>query len=230
MKPKLILPLFLIFTFLLSSCAPNQAMVATLTMLPGTPTPKPPTPWPTRPPRATNTLAPVNTRLATDTPTPAVCAPGSVDSAAPDDPSQLPGRRYDLKNLPKEFTMQAAGKVGDTGYQWVQVKWQGRSLFWTQKQVCVDTYGVPGWEIVDVLALPRLDAKMGEAMTTRCFQGDQPVALAVAYGIYDPNQPASDQKGNLRGWPLQIQAAWEIQPNFTPLSLNGLSCVVVEKK
>ena len=207
-------------------------MVATLTMLPGTPTPRPPTPWPSRTPRATNTFARVPGFSPTDTPIPPeACPTGSVDTAAPEDPSQLPGRHYDLARLPDAFELQDTGILAEpAGYSWVHVTWQGRSLFWTQKEVCQDDSDKSYWEVADVLALPRLEAQRGEAMSTQCFIGDKSAPLVVAYGIYDPTQPAEPQPGGLRGWPLRIQAAYEIGGQFRPLNPSGLNCVVVELK
>jgi hypothetical protein len=199
-------------------------------MLPGTPTPTRIIRLATRTPRPTNTLAPVRGSLATQTPIPTEkCPAGLYDLSLPADPSQLPGRSYNLKDLPEGYQLVDSGPLdsgpmADADYAWVEVRWQGRSLYWIQRLVCRDEHNAAYWEIVDALALPRLDPQSGEAQTQQCFYGTQPVAGALAYGMYDPSQPTQTLEGEASGWPVQVQAAWEMNEGFSPLDVRGLSC------
>lgn len=222
---RLAMLLLVLLALCLPACAPSSAMIATLTMLPGTPTATRIIRLATPTPRPTNTLAPVNNQLATKTPIPPEdCPAGIYDSAAPGDPSQLAGRSYDLQNLPAGYQLEASGSLVEGETAWAAVRWEGRSLYWIQHLVCRDARRNPRWEIIDALALPRLDPQSGEALTPLCAYGMRRLPNAVAYGIYDPDQPAEIVDGETRGWPVQVQAAWEMTDSFVPLDLRGLTC------
>lgn len=229
------IPLFAltILAIALSACAPDDALIATLTRLPATDT----VVWPTRNPSQvarptrTPTPTPAGTRTATPIP-PSECPPFVLDSALPEDASQFPGRHYNLRKLPEGLEIQDSGSIrtaGDTGTQfsWARLTWRGRGLYWIQKQVCRDIIGQEYWEIVDVLALPRLDPASGEAETRVCFLGQQAEELVVAYGIYNPSAEAVDVNG-VRGWPVQVQSAWKMGESFSFLDTRDLVCVLEE--
>lgn len=210
--------------FALQGCAPSSSMIATLTMLPGTPTPTRAIPLPTRTPRPTNTIAPVRAATA-----PQDCPAGSYDTSAPADPSLLPGRSYNLRNLPAGYELVDSGPLEDpSGAKWVEVRWEGRSLFWIQKVVCQDGQGRPYSQIVDALALPRLDPQAGEAHTRECYAGSRRLPYALAFGVFDPGAPPETLADGARGRPLNVQSAWEIGEQFTPLDTAGLTCYYLE--
>lgn len=196
----------------LAACAPNPSIIATLTLLPGTPTPRRPTPWPTITPRlpAGETAIP-----------PAKCPPFTYETAAPEDPSQMVGLHYDIDRLPAAFSEPESAEFfgpqpEQRAYRWVRVRWQGRAVYWIDRQVCLDEDARPHWEVVDVLALPRLDAAMGEVETRACTAGDETSAGIIAYGFID------EQKE------LRIQAAYEIGPQFIPIDAAGVLCTPQE--
>lgn len=232
-----------------AACAPSASIIATLTMLPGTFTPIPPTRGPTNTPYPTYTHSPFEgytpeqTRTPTPSPSPSLipasaCPPFAIDSAPPDDPSQMVDRHYDLAHLPDAFTNARSGMLENPSYAWVQVRWQGRSLYWIERIACRNAVGTAFWQITDALALPRLDPKLGEAETTLCAsggttqggttQGGTTIRYAVAYGLYDPSKPAGPVIGTRRGWPVQVQAAWVMKERFVPLDMHNVVCMVEE--
>lgn len=212
---KLILPTFhtrllaAAVLALLTACAPNPSMIATLTLLPGTPTPRPPTPWPSITPRI---------RAATATLAPAKCPTSSYDTAAPEDPSQMIGRAYDLDRLPEEFSEPESGLFADDPlYRWVRVRWQGRSVYWIDHQICVDTFSRAHREVVDVLALPRLDPALGEIETRACARHGEDLPGVIAYGMLNEDQT------------LNIQGAYAIGEQFMPIDAGDLTCKAGEE-
>lgn len=229
----------LMMSLVSAACAPSASIIATLTMLPGTFTPIPPTRAPTNTPYPTYTHSPFEgyTPEQTSTPTPSpspslipasACPPFAIDSAPPDDPSQMVDRHYDLNHLPSAFSNARSGMLEDPAYAWVQVKWQNRSLYWIERLACRNAQGTPFWDITDALALPRLDTKLGEAETTLCASGGTPIQYVVAYGIYDSSKPASAVIGTRRGWPVEVQAVWVMKDRFVPLDLKTVVCMVEE--
>ena len=227
MKPAVRLLILVLLAVISAACAPPQSMVATLTMLPGSPTPPPPDPYPTRTPRFTPTAtrpAPTGQPTAMNTISPADCPAGEFAFRAPEDPSLMIGLSFDPANLPEAFALQDQGLLSNGDYRWMWVRWQNRSLFWIDRMVCRTTTGRPHWVVVDTLALPRLSRESYEAESRLCFLDERRIPNAVAYGFFDPNAEVEQLADGRRGRPVEVQAAWEIGRSFTPLDLSDLRC------
>ena len=220
-----------------AACAPPVGMSATLTMLPGTFTPLPPTRAPTRTPdlSATPTL--------TQTPTPTGAIPSATPRSAgsapacplptpdpgqplPSTPAGFVGQHYDPNALPNGLTWVASGTLMSANYSYAHVRWQGKDLFWIQKLACQNPSGHEDWEITSALALPALNAQAHQVISNACFRGSTQVPFAIAYGTYDPSQPAALVANRLTGWKLQVTAAWQMTDQFKALDPQGLVCVV----
>ncbi len=224
-RPLVILCLICLFAmvvYLLPACAPAPGMAATLTMLPGTFTP-------TRPkivhtPTITPTRTPIPFDISMLTGTPASCAAFTTDLTGSVDPAQSIGRRYDPANLPKVFQPVASGELASSNLRWTQVDWHGRQLYWLEKQVCQEGPATAYWQIVDALALPQLNSTDQTTIDT-CYLNGQKMPAVIGYGTYDPSHPASVVTGGVKGWPVQVQAVWQIQNTFVPLDPQGLTCL-----
>lgn len=219
----------LLLAALAAGCAPPTSMVATLTMLPGTPTLPRRTHAPTRTPQVTPTLE--TPQPATEEPlyVPANCPAGEISVAPPEDVSRMVGSSYDPEHLPDAFDLQSVDLLDNGRHRWVWVRWQGRSLYWIDKLVCRNVAGAPHWVIIDALELPRLDPALNEAETNLCYTGKKQLPNAVAYGIYDPAEPVETLPGRYRGRLLEVHAAWQVTAQaFTPLDGPSLNCYVEE--
>jgi hypothetical protein len=102
------------------------------------------------------------------------------------------------------------------------VRWQGRSLYWIDHQICQDTARRPFYEVIDALSLPRLDPARGEIETRSCLSDNQPLENVIAFGMLDTDQPEAKT--------LNVQAAWIIEsvsgapPAFSVLNTGELEC------
>ncbi len=248
---RAILPaLALCLTLLFSACAPPGNMVATLTQLPFAATPPTFTPFPTatRSPRTptplppgyestaailTSTYAPTSTLVPTETITPrAACSPGTFDTTVPgpDAPEQFIGKHYDPNNPPIGMKWLGTGSLGTNDSRWTHVQVQGRDMYWIEKIACRDSSGQPYWEIADALALPVLNTQAHQVVVNLCFNGARQLTSVVAYGSYDPSQPAAPVSGGVTGWPVQVISAWQMKDRFTPIGAQGLTCVVQQSQ
>jgi hypothetical protein len=228
MKRAARLLILLLLAAAITACAPPGSMVATLTMLPGTPTIDASERFPTRTPRATQTpiarSGSASQPTAASTISPADCPAGTFDSAPPEDPSRMVGLSYDPKNLPETFELVEQGQIDNGSHRWVYARWQNRSLLWIDRLACRNITGEPHWVVADVLALPRLQREAGEAETRLCFTGQERLPNAIAYGFFDPNAEPQEVGDGRRGRPMEIQAAWLIGRSFEALELKTLRC------
>lgn len=169
--------------------------------------------------------------VASDTPAPA-CPPFAFDTVVPipDVPANYISRHYDLRNLPQGIKGYTSGLLETDTYSWAHVQVQNRDMYWIQKLVCRDASGQPYWEIVDAITLPIMDAQAHEVTVDLCFQGDQDLPFAIAYGPYDPNKPAASVVAHFVGWPIQVKAAWQMKDKFIPLNPKGLTCMLQEQQ
>jgi hypothetical protein len=246
-------------TLLISACAPAPYMMATLTQLPHVGTPSTSTPFPTLPPHPTMTPSLIPTALegaATDSAStenltqpsleatakdttsqaavtpPAACPPFAFDTTLPDpqNPEQYIGRHFDSNYPPDGLKILSAGLLENHSYSLMSVKAQDRDMLWIEKLVCRDTRGAPYWEIADALTPPSLDGNKQEVVASLCFQGERQIPFVIAYGHYDPSKPASTVIKDYKGWPVQVEKAWEMNEKFIPLGTESLTCVLEENQ
>lgn len=213
-------------TLILSACAPSTSMIATLTMLPATLTPARPTPI-----RTQTSLPPATPAAArTETSTPIPCPPANVDTThpLPKDAAGFVGRTFDQLQLPKALKLDASGLLASNDYSWARLEWQGQAMMWVQKLVCRTNSGKPYWQVVDALQLPTIDPVKNETTTDLCFNGEQQIPFAIAYGTFEPAQP-TQTVNNFSGWPMQVKNAWQMKDRFVPLDPTGLTCLVQDQ-
>ena len=236
----------------LTACAPPAGMSATLTMLPGFLTAPPPTRRPTSPPdlSATRTVPPLSTGDVTDTPAPdrptarettpaptftstvdaatAACPPFSLDANLPSsaNPAGFIGKHYDTQSLPAGLALVGTGLLSSPTSSYAHLRWRSRDLFWIQTLACQNRSGKGYRQITDALALPVLDAQAHQVYTDVCFNGAAPLPFAIAYGVYNPSQPATTVMGSFSGWRMQVTAAWQMKEKFTPLNPQSVTCIV----
>lgn len=243
----------LLLVFSVAACAPPAGMAATLTLLPGTFTPLPPTrapthtpdigttptatqwmrySYPTLMPTLTGSPSPTDETPFHATPNPAASA-STCPLPTPDPRQPLPstpagfvGQHYDPNALPNGLTEYTTGALMSANYSYAHVKWQGRDLFWIQKLVCQNPSGQNDWEITDVLALPILNPAAHQVISDACFRNSTQVPFVIAYGTVIPNQPTVQVAPNSAGWPMQVTAAWQMTDQFTALDPQGLTCLV----
>jgi hypothetical protein len=242
--------LTLCFTLLFSACSPSGSMIATLTQLPFAATPPTFTPYPTAT-RHARTSTPVppgfeaNNASLTGTPasSPTIvpsetitvrvsCSPGTFDTTvpSPDTPEQFIGKHYDQGSPPNEIKWLANGSLGTNDRSWAHVRVLDREMYLIQKIACRDANGLPYWEIADALTLPMMDIQAHEVAVDLCFNGSRRLANVIAYGSYDPSQPAAPVVSGLVGWPVQVKSAWEMKDRFIPIGAQGLTCLFQESQ
>lgn len=179
----------------------------------------------------TNTIQPEPSPTLSYTPTydatAAACPPFSMDTSlpVPDIPTGYIGRHYETASLPTGLIWIASGLLSNPDYSYTQILWQNREMFWIQKLVCKNQLDQPFWVINDSLALPNLNPQANQVYTNMCFLNGSQIPFALAYGDYDPIQPAVTIS-NFTGSKMQVSAAWQMKEKFTPLNLRGVTCLV----
>jgi hypothetical protein len=235
------IPLILILWLALSSaCAPAPGMAATLTMLPGTFTPRPNTPVPTITSHPTNTVAPIPRELpfrqrtmeANATPsaleflpqlTPGRCGFKVAETALPQTMEGFTGQRYNLDQLPEGMTLVDGGMLSDRKTAWLHLTLQGRHLFWLMNDLCASDQKQTQGLVKDSLALPELDAQTSLAIFPTCTLDGEAMNNIIGYGSLQPNSAADGTVlADSAVW--DIQAAWEVGLKFTAIDPQRLDC------
>lgn len=223
----------------LATCAPAPQMAATLTLLPGTFTPLPPTPRPTSTRAATPTAGSLlGTASPNQTPQARKTSAAQTSSnctiaydrflPSSDTPASFIGRHYDTQHLPAGLQLSGSGLLESNEYSWTHLRWENRDLYFVSKMICRDKMGKAYYEVADALLLPPLDTQAHEVVTDMCFQNDQGVPFAIAYGSYDPTQPAVTVASNFTGARINVKQAWQMTDRFVALDPAKLTCILQE--
>lgn len=171
------------------------------------------------------------TMAAMPSKTPAPCSI-NYDTAlpTPDEPANYIGHHYNERSLPAGLFWLGSGMLAPANYSYTHIKWHEQDMYWIQKLNCKDANGTPNWGIVDVLTMPVLNQQAHEVVTDVCFTGNTKESFVIAYGTYNPGQPVSEIRPNIKGWPMTVKEAWQMKNTFVPLNLASITCIVQESQ